>query len=55
MHCFRHAADDAIAERSTYSEEQKDFFVDYGLTIVKVIILYWNKKSGQNSFTVSVK
>lgn len=37
MHCFRHAADDAIAERKIYSEEQKTFFVDYGLTIVKVI------------------
>ena len=37
MHCFRHAADDAIAERNNYSEEQKSFFVDYGLTIVKVI------------------
>lgn len=37
MHCFRHATDDAIAERNTYSEEQKSFFVDYGLTIVKVI------------------
>ena len=37
MHCFRHATDDAIAERKTYTEEQKSFFVDYGLTIVKVI------------------
>ena len=37
MHCFRHATDDAISERKTYSEEQKSFFVDYGLTIVKVI------------------
>lgn len=37
MHCFRHATDDAISERKTYSEEQKNFFVDYGLTIVKVI------------------
>ena len=37
MHCFRHATDEAIAERNSYSEVQKDFFVDYGLTIVKVI------------------
>lgn len=37
MHCFRHATDEAINERNSYSEEQKDFFVDYGLTIVKVI------------------
>lgn len=37
MHCFRHATDEAIGERNSYSEEQKKFFVDYGLTIVKVI------------------
>jgi hypothetical protein len=37
MHCFRHATDEAIAERNSYSDEQKDFFVDYGLTIIKVI------------------
>lgn len=37
MHCFRHATDEAIAERNSYSEDQKNFFVDFGLTIVKVI------------------
>lgn len=37
MHCFRHATDEAIAERISYSEEQKNFFIDYGLIIVKVI------------------
>lgn len=37
LHCFRHATDEAIAERNSYSEEQKTFFVDYGLTIIKVI------------------
>lgn len=37
MQCFRHATDEAIAERNLYSEEQKHFFVDFGLTIVKVI------------------
>ena len=37
MHCFRHATEDAIKERDAYSEDQKNFFVDYGLTIVKVI------------------
>lgn len=37
MHCFRHATDEAIAERKLYSEKQKNFFVDYGLTIVKAI------------------
>lgn len=37
MHCFRHSTAEAIAERKTYSNEQKCFLVDYGLTIVKVI------------------
>ena len=37
MHCFRHATDEAIAERKSYSEDQKNLFVDYGLTIVKII------------------
>lgn len=37
MHCFRHATDEAMAERQLYSEEQKSFFVDYGLSIIKVI------------------
>ena len=37
MHCFRHSAEESILERKSYSEEQKLFFVDYGLTIIKVI------------------
>jgi hypothetical protein len=37
MHCFRHATSEALAERNSYSEEQKSFFVDFGLTIIKVI------------------
>ena len=37
MQCFRHCTDEAIEERKTYSEEQKNFLVDYGLTMVKAI------------------
>lgn len=37
LHCFRHSTNEAIAERASYSEGQKNFFVDYGLVIVKVI------------------
>lgn len=37
MQCFRHCTDEAIEERKTYSEEQKKFLVDYGLTMVKAI------------------
>lgn len=42
MHCFRHATQEAIAERASYSEEQKSFFVDYGLTILKVVYVLVN-------------
>lgn len=37
MHCFRHATDEAIAERNSYSQDQKNFFVNYGLAIINVI------------------
>lgn len=37
LHCFRHSSDDALKERESYSDEQKNFMVDYGLTILKVI------------------
>lgn len=37
MHCFRHASSEAIEERKAFTEEQKSFLVDFGLTIVKVI------------------
>lgn len=37
MQCFRHCTDEAIMERKQYSERQKAFLVDYGLTIVKAI------------------
>lgn len=34
MHCFRNASDEAIVEEKSYSNEQKNFFIDYGLTII---------------------
>lgn len=37
LHCFRHATDEAIRERKTFTKEQKDFFVEYGLVIINVI------------------
>lgn len=37
MQCFRHSAEESIAERKSFSEEQKAFLIDYGLTILKVI------------------
>lgn len=35
--CFRHSTEKALKERASYSEEQKKFIIDYGLTIVKAI------------------
>ena len=29
--------DESISEREAYSEEQKNFMIDYGMTIIKVI------------------
>lgn len=43
MQCFRHSSDEAIAERKTFTEEQKSFFVDYGLTLVKVVHVLMQK------------
>lgn len=37
MHCFRHGTVDALSERKSYSADQKNFFVNYGLTILMVI------------------
>ncbi|ATD55525.1 hypothetical protein [Clostridium chauvoei] len=31
------STDEAIAERNSYSQDQKNFFVNYGLTIINVI------------------
>ena len=47
MHCFRHATDESIIERQSYSDQQKDFFIDYGLTLVKMIhsMIYVNKNT----------
>ena len=37
MQCFRHCTKEAIEERNNYTEKQKEFLIDYGLAIVKVI------------------
>lgn len=37
MQCYRHAEDEALKERNCHSVKQKDFLIDYGLTIVKAM------------------
>ena len=39
FHCFRHSSQDALNERASYTEEQKSFIIDYGLTILKAIYI----------------
>lgn len=39
MQCFRHSSPESIDERKTYSESQKNFFIDFGLIIVKTIYM----------------
>lgn len=37
MQCFRHSNEKAIAERENYTEEQKNFLIDFGIIILKSI------------------
>lgn len=37
LHIFRHSSEEALSERKKYSNEQKLFMIDYGLTIINVI------------------
>ena len=37
LQCFRHSSPDAIVERGAFTEEQKMFLIDLGLTILKAI------------------
>lgn len=47
LHCFRHATTEAITERNSYSEQQKNFLVDYGLIIIKTINILVEKMRTQ--------
>lgn len=37
MQCFRHSSEEAVAERRSYTDAQKNFFVDFSIVIVKTI------------------
>lgn len=37
IQCFRHASNNALEERKQFSKEQKEFLIDYGITIIKLI------------------
>lgn len=34
IHCFRHGSEESIRERKNYSHEQKQFLVNFGITVV---------------------
>lgn len=37
IQCFRHAHEEALRERKNIDDVQKDFIIDYGITIIKLI------------------
>lgn len=37
LQCFRHSSDTSIAERASFSDEQKSFLINYGLVIINAI------------------
>lgn len=40
LQCFRHASSSSLGERKSYTNQQKLFLIDYGLTIIKAIETY---------------
>lgn len=44
IQCFRHSSRDSISERESFTKEQKNFLIDYGLTIIKVIYVLLAKE-----------
>lgn len=37
IQCFRHATDEALTERATFTDDQKDFLIQHGISIVTLI------------------
>jgi hypothetical protein len=38
LHAFRHAKEESLLERGGYSDEQKKFFVDFGILLLHLVI-----------------
>lgn len=45
IQCFRHSSKESLNDRANFSNEQKSFMIDYGLTILKVIQTLLNDKT----------
>ena len=37
IQCFRHSSNNALEEKKQFSDEEKEFIIDYGITIIKLI------------------
>ena len=37
IQCFRHSSNNALEERKQFGDEEKEFIIDYGITIIKLI------------------
>lgn len=45
IHCFRHGAENSIEERNNFTDQQKDFLINYGITICELVLnVIKNKK-----------
>ena len=38
IHCFRHGSEDSIKEREKISKNQKEFLINYGITICELLL-----------------
>ena len=41
IQCFRHASEESIKERKSFTDDQKKFIIDYGIMLCN--LLYYNK------------
>lgn len=50
IHCFRHGTENSIEERNTFTDQQKDFLINYGITICELVLnVIKNKKVGKGA------
>lgn len=43
LQCFRHGSEESLNERKSYSDDEKQFMIDYGLTILAISKRYIDK------------
>lgn len=45
LQCFRHGSKESLEERKSYTDDEKQFMIDYGLTILAVAKIYSDKNT----------